>query len=331
MAFNTKIDLTNAKVYQADGQQLTLSGDTSIATVGDLRYVTHPTFTGNTQIVDKKYVDDKVITATGQSIYNLASPATVTVGGVTAGTTLTGKSSNCILKEILVPYLLPTFSSFSNDVSTPVEVGCQISGSHSFSWAFTNSGNVCPAAFVIRDVTLPGDLSTGTSTSPVSTTITTKTFASCGDTQVWCGCAKNTNSTLFGSAGYTVTGLLPYFWGKCTCPGPAGANRPTLTAPQVTGGTKIVANSSGSISINFNSTANDYLWFAIPDSVAAKTTWYVDAINNGAIGGGVSPACQLFPTPVSLGSVQNVCWSGQTYKVYVSNKQTAQTLSIAIG
>ena len=54
MAFNTKIDLSDSKAYQATGQTLTLSGQTKIATSTGLKYITHPTFTGTTQIVDKK-------------------------------------------------------------------------------------------------------------------------------------------------------------------------------------------------------------------------------------------------------------------------------------
>jgi len=45
MAFNTKINLSDAKTYQATGNTLSLSGNTTIATVGDLKYQTHPTFT----------------------------------------------------------------------------------------------------------------------------------------------------------------------------------------------------------------------------------------------------------------------------------------------
>ena len=45
MAFNTKFNLSDAKAYQASGNALSLSGDTTIATVGDLKYQTHPTFT----------------------------------------------------------------------------------------------------------------------------------------------------------------------------------------------------------------------------------------------------------------------------------------------
>lgn len=332
MAFNTKIDLSNAKVYQADGQQLALSGDTVIATVGDLRYQTHPTFTGNTQVVDKKYVDDQIIGATGTSVYNLATPSTVEVGGLPATSTLTGFTSNQLLEKILVKYLLPTFSSFSyTGVATPVEVGTVLSGSESFTWAFTNSGNVQASTMCIRDVTSGVTLATNISTtSPSSQNIGTKIFTSCGQVQSWCGSAKNTCTTQFDSSSVSVTGLLPYYWGTCTCPGPAGASRPTPTCAMVIAGNKVLANSSGSVSINFASTADDYLWFAIPSTVVNKVCWFVDAINNGAIGGGVSPACNLFPTPGATVAVTTACWSGCPYCVYVSNKQSASAVSMAI-
>jgi hypothetical protein len=37
MAFSTKIDLNKNKVFQSDNEQLTLSGDTTIAAVGTLK------------------------------------------------------------------------------------------------------------------------------------------------------------------------------------------------------------------------------------------------------------------------------------------------------
>jgi hypothetical protein len=90
MAFNTKIELYDSKVYQCDGHVLTLSGNTVIATVGDLRYQTHPTFTGNTQIVDKQYVDS----ATGGICASnglTKSGSYITLGGALTGeTTING-------------------------------------------------------------------------------------------------------------------------------------------------------------------------------------------------------------------------------------------------
>lgn len=332
MAVNTKINLDNGKVIQREGDMLTLCGNTVINTdTGSMSYTTHPNFTGGTQVVDKQYVDESIISATGNTVYNLESPSTVTVGGILAGTILTGKTSNQLLKEILVPYLIPTFSSFSNSVSTPVEVGCQITGNKTFSWAFTDAANVQPNTMCIRDVTASVNLCTNVSTtSPILATITTKTFTSCGDTQVWCGSAKDTCNGQFNSGSYTVTSYLPYFWGKCTCPGSAGANRPTATASMITGGTKVVANSSGSINITFNSSDSDYIWFAVPSSVSDKTCWCVNALNNGAIGGGVSAGCNLFPAPNTISGVANACWSGQSYKVYISNYQSAASSAIVI-
>lgn len=46
--------------------------------------------------------------------YSNNSPATCTVGGITAGTTLTGKTLECIVKDMLAPYIEPAFSAFAN-------------------------------------------------------------------------------------------------------------------------------------------------------------------------------------------------------------------------
>jgi len=326
MALTNKINIGNKHVYQCGNDALTLSGDTFIATTGNLYYCIHPTFTGNTQIVDKQYVDE----LGGSALYNLSSPSTTTVGGLIAGSVLTGKTTNCLLKDILVPYQLPSFSSFSTNISTPVEVGCQISGSKPFSWTFTNGANVQANTMCILDITAALTLSSsGSTSSPQSATITTKTFISCGQTQSWRGSAKNSCTTQFNSSNYTVTAYLPYYWGKCTCPGAAGENRPVASGVMVTGGTKVLATSSGSISINFNTTDDDYLWFAVPASVSAKTCWYITALNNGSIGGGVSPACNLFPV-ADLVLADSACWSNQSYNVYISNYQTSLTSSMSL-
>lgn len=336
MAFNSKIYIDDRHVIQEAGQQLTLSGDTVIADGGNISYATAPTLTGDTQLATKQYVDIQVISGvTGGTIYNLASPSTVEVGGLPASSQLTGFNSNELLEKILVKYLLPTFNSFSSEMNTPVEVGCVLTGNKSFNWGFTNPTNITAASMCIVDVTSSVTIATDISiSSPQSADIGTKTFTTCGQTQRWCGNAKNTCGTQFGSSSQTITGLYPYYWGKCTCPGAAGASRPTpntdFDATNITGGTKVLATSAGSFAINFNTTDDDYLWFAVPASVADKSAWFVDTINSGTIGGGVGAGCNLFPDPVIVANVANACWSGVNYEVYVSNKQTAQTLSMTI-
>ena len=332
MAYNTKINLSNDKVCQGSGDLLTLSGNTVISASGSLNYAQQPTWTGDTQVATKKYVDDAVVSATGSTVYDLASPSTVEVGGLLASSILTGNTSNQLLEKILVKYLTPTFSNFSSEMSTTVEMGTVLSGTKSFNWNFTNGGNVQALTMCIYDANALTNIATNVSTtSPVSADIGTKTFnGSCGQTFAWKGCAQNSCSAAFGSSNHTITGYYPYFWGVCTCPGAAGANRPSLTAAQITGGSKVLAGSAGSFGINFSSTDNDYLWFAVPATVSNKSCWYIDIINNGLIGGGVSPGCNLFPAPVVVNNVQNACWSSVDYDVYVSNKQTSTSASMTI-
>lgn len=333
MAYNTKINLSNDKVCQNSGDLLTLSGDTVIAAVGDIRYASEVTISGDTQLTTKKYVDDAV---TAGTIYALGSPATEDVGGITAGTVLTDKSSNEILEEILTPYQSPTFSSFGSEMSSCVEVGTVLSGSKQFTWGFTSAPNVEADSMCIIDVTnsntaIATDISIS---SPQSANIGSKTFTSCGQTQVWQGSAKNDVLAQFNSNTTSVSGLYPYYWGICTCPGSAGDNRPLpntdFDASNVTGGTYVLAGSSGSIGINFNSGDSDYLWFAVPATVANKSEYYVSTFNFGDIGGGVGAGCNLFPDPVTVANVQNNCWSSVSYEVYVSNKQTSVDASMTI-
>jgi len=260
---------------------------------------------------------------TGGGTYNLATPATVTVGGVTAGTPLTGLTSFELFQKMLVVYQAPTFSSFSiGGITSPVEVGCSISGSKSFSWAFTNPSNVSGNTMCILDITSGGTLATNISTtSPQSATIVSKTFNSCGETQIWRGCAKNTCGGLLGLS-QTITALLPYYWGVCTCPGPAGVGRPAGTCAMVIGGNKVLASSATDITISFNSTSDDYLWFAVPSSVCFKTCWCCNSSLYGAIGGAVSAGGNLFPAPDYTDiSVTSAC-STSTYDIYISNKQS---------
>jgi len=108
MAFSTKLNLDNSKFEQQTGSTLNLLGDNIIGDDGSLKYNSQPTFTNDEEIVTKKYVDDNVVSGTSGITYNLSSPAAIDVGGITTGTVLTGKTSNELLEELLVPTLFPT-------------------------------------------------------------------------------------------------------------------------------------------------------------------------------------------------------------------------------
>jgi hypothetical protein len=118
-------------------------------------------------------------------------------------------------------------------------------------------------------------------------------------------------------AGFTVassvskTGLYPYYYGKLT-----SGSRPPVTNSLVTGGTKTVADSTGTVTVTFGSSASEYTWLAIPQASTSKTCWYVNALDNGCIG---SDPGDKYPDEciIAITSGQG-CWVGVNYKVYMS-------------
>jgi len=95
------------------------------------------------------------------TIYSSNSPATCTVGGITADTVLTGQTLEYLLQEILAPYVEPTFGAFAVNISTPMEVGTALSGTKSFTWSTTTCDNVAANVIGICNLTTSASLATG--------------------------------------------------------------------------------------------------------------------------------------------------------------------------
>jgi hypothetical protein len=151
-------------------------------------------------------------------------------------------------------------------------------------------------------------------------------------TQQWRGEGTDTQSNPFQSANFTVQSIYPYFYGKVASGGALpGVNRPVANQALINSGTAVVADSSGTININFNSGVDDYFWFAVPASMPLKTSWFVTILNNGAIGGPVSVGGNLFPAPdlVSVNS-PSLLWAGVNYNIYITNYQSAIAASMAL-
>ena len=86
--------------------------------------------------------------------YGGASPSTVTVNDLPSGSSITGLSYDTLFQHIFAPFVAPTFSSFAmTGVSSTQRVGATISGSKTFTWGTTNSGNVQPNTIDIIDQT----------------------------------------------------------------------------------------------------------------------------------------------------------------------------------
>ncbi|MEJ1242102.1 hypothetical protein WBG78_28400 [Chryseolinea sp. T2] len=322
--FDTKQNLNNGRFEQASGDTLTLGGITNVT--GDLQIdgVSIRDLTGSTS------------GGTGNDMYTLGSPAAISLGGITAGYIMTGKTYGQILEKLLVPTLNPTLtapsSTFTDNVAATFEVGSSQNitftatfSRGSISPAYGTSGfrSGLPTKYVYTGSGIAGQVSssslsnnrslTGYTILAGSNTWTASVAYSVGE-QPKDSSGANYSTPLASGAtspqSNTITGIYPYFYGK-------SSTLPTANNALVTGGTKVVASSSGSINISFNA-SSEYLWFAHPSSVTTKTAWSISALNNGAIGSG----SDLFNAPSTV-SVTTVLWSGVNYKVYLSNYATS--------
>lgn len=269
----------------------------------------------------------------GSDVYNLTSPSTVAVGGTPAGTPLTGRTWQSIVEEDHCDYLLPVLSAFgSSDIPPLIEVGTVLSGVKSFTYSVTNPGNIEPGTMAIRDVTSNTLIISGQpQSSPIAADIGTITNT-VPMTRAWRAEGENTEGDIFVSAQKVVNSGYPWFYGKVASGGAIpGASRPVANQALINSGTKVVASSTGDLSVTFGSTSDDYIWFAIPLSSTSKLSWFIDALNNGPIGGAVGAGGNLFPAfdTVSINS-PTALWSGVQYKIYVSNYQTAVAVAMQL-
>lgn len=130
--------------------------------------------------------------------------------------------------------------------------------------------------------------------------------------------APQSASTNYDSTTFTYNNIYPFFWGVST-------TQPTTSgiAALISGGSsnKVLLSAAGTIIIPF-AAVSQYLWFATFTNYPDKTKWYVDALNNGNIGGPTN----LFQSPVSQSvNSPNGYWSGINFDIYIGNYQTTNT------
>ena len=107
----------------------------------------------------------------------------------------------------------------------------------------------------------------------------------------------------------TVTGIYPYFYFKSSSPISAAD---MVAAIEDGSATKVVASSTGTLAIPYNMSAQ-YLAVAYPATSTTKTTYFVTALDNGAI----TVVFQAVTT-LSVDSATGL-WTNQNYKIHVSN------------
>jgi len=317
----------------------TLSGQTDLQNILDTKLNTtiFNTYTGTT--APATYVTKAVFNAFTGTTYNLGSPAVCTVGGISGGTVLTGKTAFQLFEELLVPEIFGTLTAPSTTISispttTLYEIGCSIStlcvtgtfnrgciNPQGCSTSDKRSGYANCYNFtgcqVVGSYACSGSSVMKSGSSYVVCASQTWTISTCYDIGVQPKGSKGTNfntplaTGVTSAASRTISGIYPYYWGKLT-----GSTRPVVTSALVTGGTKVLAVSTGTLAINFSSASNQYTWLAIPVATTSKTCWYVTALDNGKVNNAPSDKypdeCQLC---VSSGQL---CWTDICYKVYMS-------------
>ena len=334
MAFNTKINIDDQHVIQNTDTTLTLSGNT--------KYGEHPTFTGDTQIVDKKYVDDNIITGvTAGTTYDLGSPAAVSVGGIDVDYVLTGKTSNEIIQDMMYPSIEGTLTAPSmtslvvTPGTSPIEIGtvCNLTVTGNFSRGSINPQYDSASPFrsgAANSYCFTGAGTNGSETCTANSAATGVTgHVIVAGSNTWGSCAsfdigvqpKDNKGADFdtpyaagttGAQSDTITGILPIFYGVSVA-------QPTANQALIDSGSKTVITSTGTVQITYGSQTSKWLWFATPNASTTKLGWYEGPTNKANIGTG----SDLFNAP-STPSVNSpsACWSGETYKIYVSNIST---------
>ena len=261
---------------------------------------------------------------------------------IPSGTTLQGLTNLLFLTTFYPTYSVPSFSLTSNQ-SSGQEIGTTVTLTLTYNF---NRGSINgdlvgsiwnPSAFQDYRAGIANDYIIEGNDTGLVNNYTINSYVLSG-TQTFNGSVSydigpqpkdsdNNNYDTPYAAGtqsrsVTITAIYPYFWGKVT-----GGSKPTKDQALIDSGNKVVASSTGTLTINYSSTSNDWLWFAIPQTSTSKTKWYVNALNNGSIGGGGN----LFDTEelISVDSL-DIYWNGINYKIYMSNYKSEVLTSMEL-
>jgi len=263
----------------------------------------------------------------GSSAYTGAALTTVSVGGLTSGTNISSLSLSEIIQSIVSPYVAPSFSSFSISQSSPLEVGASISGMKSFSFAFSQVGNVQANSVQILDGSNNTVLgSFAVSASPASVNIGNIQLNAPGSYS-WKARATNSQGTVFNSGNATVSWSWKHYSGT--------SNNAILNATEI----KALANGSlsGSKNGSYSMAAGGYKYFCWPDSYGSPTavTGFKDSATNLSVSMADSSDNAAFSNvqngwSYALVSVTNVNGATTNYRVYRTKNILGGSINIQV-
>ena len=183
--------------------------------------------------------------------------------------------------------VIPTPTGLNKDTTTTYDVqGDYLSG----NTLYTNKGNLDDRAYDVRETDAPQSGSNGFTSTPPK----------------------------------TITGIYPYFYGKSS-----GANAPTAQeiATAISGGTatKVLSSANGTLTIDYNTSGAEWIWFAHFENYPSKTVWFITDLNQGVIGDSLMENPYIHTMD---GLSTDNYWSGVDFEVYVSKYPTTLTDNI---
>lgn len=262
----------------------------------------------------------------GSSVYDGSPTTTVSVGGLSAGTNIATLSLSQIIESIVSPYVAPSFSAFSINQSSPLEVGASISGNKSFTFGFSQSGNVKANSVEILDANNQVMGTFDKAASPATVDIGTVQLNTPGSYS-WKARATNTQNAVFNSGNATVSWAWRLYSGT--------SNNAALNEAGIKGLVNFSLTSSKNAT--YSMAAGGYKYFCWPDSFGSPTavTGFKDTATNLSVSMADSSDNAAFSNvqngwSYALVSVTNVNGATTNYRVYRTKNILGGSINIQV-
>lgn len=223
------------------------------------KFATYLTNYNFTEIVDKFVMGGG---GGADQVLDSDTPTPVTLGGIPAGSTFDNVPVEVVLRDLLYPYQIPTFTAFAiSGQQTQLEVGQPISaGAKTFTWSTSNASNVSPNTISVVDITNSTTLVATSSNDGTEVITISNITKNTPTTHTWRITGVNTRSTPF-VRDFAVTWVWRRFHGESTLQ--------TLTESQ-TQALRVSAFATG-FAGTYSFVGGGYKWIAYPTSFGTAT------------------------------------------------------------
>jgi len=257
---------------------------------------------------------------TGSTFTNSAATPSA-IGGISAGSTFSAQTMQQMWNALLYPYQAPAFSSLSLGISSPKEVGYDITTSQTFTWGTTNPSNISANTISIAGynlTTLTGLANDGS--EPVTFTgVVTRSSGDGPGTRSWTIQGTNSNGGTFNTS-LSIQWDWRMYVGTST--------NIILTEAQIEALANYNSVKNG-FTGTFNLSAGGYKYFCFANAYGSASS-FTDTSNNlnVAMYAGYGNTANGFS--YDLVSVTNVEGETTTYKVYRTLNQLGGSINIAV-